>query len=219
MESQPPTIPPKSTNIEIGQPQLPSDEDSQLRSWRASRPDPGTSWIPPVLDQFLKEDLVRFLTTSGLLLSTTHAPETAHPILSESYHKLHIALSENAQLATKLLDLELQLTSERSSTQAQLLATHALERQWRQKQTDLDSVLRPFSPTLLYQRLCHSIQEHQLVCHALEESFLDSANDESLASEREIVEWARRYREAKAVLYSRQERKERWDEGRVGGWR
>ena len=28
-----------------------------------------------------------------------------------------------------------------------------------------------------------------------------------------------KYKEAKKVYYSRRERKERWDEGRVGGWR
>ena len=38
-------------------------------------------------------------------------------------------------------------------------------------------------------------------------------------TERETLEWVRRYREAKKLYYLRQERKERWDEGRVGGWR
>lgn len=37
--------------------------------------------------------------------------------------------------------------------------------------------------------------------------------------EREVNEWIRKYREAKVLCYLRQERKERWDEGRVGGWR
>jgi hypothetical protein len=56
-----------------------------------------------------------------------------------------------------------------------------------------------------------------MVCRALEESFLEG--DGGTATEREVVEWVRRYREAKKVHYSRRERKERWDEGRVGGWR
>ncbi|EGX90217.1 hypothetical protein CCM_06636 [Cordyceps militaris CM01] len=40
-----------------------------------------------------------------------------------------------------------------------------------------------------------------------------------LLTEREVAEWVKGYREAKVLYYQRQERKERWDEGRVGGWR
>jgi len=58
-----------------------------------------------------------------------------------------------------------------------------------------------------------------MVCHALEESFIEGSGTESAASEREVIDWIRRYREAKILYYSRQERKDRWDEGRVGGWR
>jgi hypothetical protein len=56
-----------------------------------------------------------------------------------------------------------------------------------------------------------------MICRALEESFLEG--DGGVATEREAAEWVRRFREAKKVYYSRRERKERWDEGRVGGWR
>jgi hypothetical protein len=92
-----------------------------------------------------------------------------------------------------------------------------LERQWRQKQAEMDRALSPFSPSSLYQRLASSVQEQEGVCAALEESFLEG--DGEMASEREVQEWVRRYREAKKLYYERRERKERWDEGRLGGWR
>lgn len=77
------------------------------------------------------------------------------------------------------------------------------------------------------------------VCTALEESFLDGegggggggageamglgfggrGGEAEQASEREVLDWVKRYREAKKGYYLRRERKERWDEGRVGGWR
>ena len=60
------------------------------------------------------------------------------------------------------------------------------------------------------------ITEQEGVCGALEESFLEGAGDEG---EREVVEWVRRYRDARTLYYLREERKMRWDEGRVGGWR
>lgn len=126
-------------------------------------------------------------------------------------------MEQNIALASHLNELEVRLVHLRSSTQAQLLSTHALERQWKQKQSDMDRALAPFSPSSLYQRLNQAVQEQEMVCRALEESFLDG--DGGIATEREVVEWVRRYREAKNVYYSRRERKERWDEGRVGGWR
>ncbi|KLU89315.1 hypothetical protein MAPG_08288, partial [Magnaporthiopsis poae ATCC 64411] len=44
-------------------------------------------------------------------------------------------------------------------------------------------------------------------------------DNDAPATERETLDWVRQYREARKLLYLRQERKERWDEGRVGGWR
>ena len=130
---------------------------------------------------------------------------------------LNTALEENIALASHLNELEARLAHLRSSTQAQLLSAHQLERQWKTKQSDMDRALAPFSPSSLYQRLNQGVQEQEMVCRALEESFLEA--DGGVASEREVAEWVKRYRDAKKQYYARQERKERWDEGRVGGWR
>lgn len=83
----------------------------------------------------------------------------------------------------------------------------------------MDHALAPFSPASLYQQLGHGLQEQGAVCQAMEESFLEGDGDGGVASEKEISEWVRKYREARVLYYLRQERKERWDEGRVGGWR
>ena len=82
----------------------------------------------------------------------------------------------------------------------------------------MDHALGMFAPASLYQRLGQGVQEQAGVCQAMEESFLD-ADDGVMETEREVGEWVRRYREARTLYYLRQERKERWDEGRVGGWR
>lgn len=115
--------------------------------------------------------------------------------------------------------MEARLTHQRATTQGQILSTHALERQWRQKQSGMDHALASFSPAALYQQLGQGVQEQALVCEAMEESFLDGEGEGAPATEREVTDWVRRYREAKLLFYLRQERKERWDEGRVGGWR
>ncbi|KAH8883970.1 hypothetical protein GQ53DRAFT_752513 [Thozetella sp. PMI_491] len=101
----------------------------------------------------------------------------------------------------------------------------------------MDVALAPFAPASLYQRLAQGVAEQEGVCYALEESFLETAGGpdgsgagaggssggdkggDGVATEREATEWVKRYREAKKLQYLRQERKERWDEGRVGGWR
>lgn len=148
-------------------------------------------------------------------------------------------------LAAHLSALEARLADRRAGAQAQLLSTHALERQWRQKQGEMDAALAPFAPAALYARLGQSLAEQEAVCRALEESFLEGGGgggsggggglggDESgrgrgggggeggehLATERETLDWVRRYREAKKLYYLRHERRERWNEHRVGGWR
>lgn len=80
----------------------------------------------------------------------------------------------------------------------------------------MDTALSPFSPQSLYQRLVQAVQEQEQVCRALEESFLEG---DGKAGDRELGDFVKRYREARKLLLLRRERKERWDEGRVGGWR
>ncbi|RCI11441.1 hypothetical protein L249_7333 [Ophiocordyceps polyrhachis-furcata BCC 54312] len=228
--STPPAPPPKSGSHDtsrIGTPApLPAADDSlgdgAAKPFPQSDigPDPGPGWLPALLRDKSAQHLTELLGSPSLLDALTHAPQAAHPTLSASHADLAHALSHNAQLATQLSTLATRLSRQRFSTQAQLLSTHALERQWRQKQSDMDLALAPFSPASLYQRLAQGVHEQVAVCHALEESFLDAETEtDGPASEREVADWVRRYRDAKVQLYLRQERKERWDEGRVGGWR
>lgn len=130
-------------------------------------------------------------------------------------------LAENIDLAAHLVALERRLADARARTQALLLSAHALERQWRAKEAaqDVDHALRRFAPASLYQQLSAGVVEQGQVCVALEESFLDGDGAGAGGDEREVLDWVRRYREAKKGYYLRRERKERWDEGRVGGWR
>ncbi|KAK3394852.1 hypothetical protein B0H63DRAFT_59963 [Podospora didyma] len=189
------------------------------RTRRGQLPDPGEQWLPKFLEDKSKQDLAEILSNPALLSALTHSPQTIHPSLGASHETLQSVLAENMERAAHLLDLESRLSHQRSSVQAQLLSTHALERAWRAKQADMDHALAPFVPASLYQRLSQGLLEQEGVCYALEESFLEGEGDGALATERETVDWARRYREAKKLYYLRQERKERWDEGRVGGWR
>lgn len=68
----------------------------------------------------------------------------------------------------------------------------------------------------LYQRLSGSVQEQEALLRGLEESWLE---EDGVASEREVGEFVRRVKEARKTAFLRRERRERWDEGRVGGWR
>jgi hypothetical protein len=134
---------------------------------------------------------------------------------------LRTLLAQNIALAEQLKALEAHVRHQRESTQSRLLSLRALERQWRAKQAEQDAALREFSPPALYQRLSAAIGEQEALCRGLEESFLeaDGAGDDTVASEREVAEFVRRLREGRKIAYLRAERKERWDEGRVGGWR
>ncbi|KAI0508516.1 hypothetical protein F5B22DRAFT_400422 [Xylaria bambusicola] len=194
-------------------------------------PDPGDAWLPKILEDKSKQDLAEILSNPSMLQALTVSPATIHPSLAQTQDTLLSALDENISLAQHLADLETRLTHQRASTQAQLLSAHALERQWRSKQVDMDAALAPFAPNALYARLTQSLQEQEMLCAAMEESFLEGEGTQrggnnggddfggGLATERETLDWVRRYREARRLCYLRQERKERWNERRVGGWR
>lgn len=59
--------------------------------------------------------------------------------------------------------------------------------------------------------------EQESLCQGLEESFLEAEG--GVASDREVEQFVKRLKEARKVEYLRKERKARWDEARVGGWR
>ncbi|KAK4209046.1 hypothetical protein QBC37DRAFT_391532 [Rhypophila decipiens] len=197
----------------------PSAQHSNNVANNQPAPDPGDQWLPKFLEDKSKQDLADILSNHALLSGLTHSPQTAHPSVQVSHDALKLSLAANLEHAAHLLELEARLAHQRSSTQAQLLSTHALERQWRAKQAEMDHALAPFAPASLYQHLNQGVVEQEAVCHALEESFLEGSGNGDRATEREASEWVRKYREAKKLYYLRQEKKERWDEGRVGGWR
>lgn len=68
----------------------------------------------------------------------------------------------------------------------------------------------------LKQRLNASVAEQEALLRGLEESWVE---EDGVAAEREVAEFVRRVKEARRVAFLRSERKQRWDEARVGGWR
>ncbi|KAF2842240.1 hypothetical protein M501DRAFT_998503 [Patellaria atrata CBS 101060] len=177
---------------------------------------PEEGWLPDILKDKATPDLHAVLQDAALQKALTHDPHTTHPSIPASTAPLDAILTANLQLAHSLNDLHTHLQHTRASTQSRLLALRALEGQWRAKQTEQDAALREFSPPALYQRLSAAVGEQEALCRGLEESFLEG---EGRADEREVAEFVRRVREGKKIGYLRRERRERWDEGRVGGWR
>ena len=143
-------------------------------------------------------------------------PRTTHPSVPASQEPLQQLLDNNVALATSLQQVESRLTQQRAATQSRLLALRALEQQHKSKILETEEALRNFSPMALYQRLNASLQEQEALVKGIEESFLEEGG---VATDRELADFMRRLREAKKLAFLRAERKERWDEGRVGGWR
>lgn len=69
----------------------------------------------------------------------------------------------------------------------------------------------------MYQRLREAEREGEEWAGGLEASWLDDGGGE--VGEREVGEFLRRFREGRGRVHRRREMRERWDEGRVGGWR
>lgn len=126
------------------------------------------------------------------------------------------ALNQNQSLATHISSLAGTVAAQRADVASRLVQLRALERQWNIKQSAMDDALAPFSPKALHARLVAGIGEREGVLSALEESFLE---EDGRASERELADFVKRWRDARKVLALRRERRRRFEEGRVGGWR
>ena len=163
-----------------------------------------------------KIDVEGILRSSTLTAALLHAPSTAHPSLSASNALLHDLLAQNVAIAKHLLELSSTLAHQRTDITAKLLSLRALERQWNLKQTSMDHALSPFVPKAVHSRLVDGIHEQQGLLTAMEESFFEG---DGIASEREVGDFLKRWKDSRRVLLLREERKSRFEEGRVGGWR
>ncbi|KAF4556953.1 Hypothetical protein D9617_1g088350 [Elsinoe fawcettii] len=177
-------------------------------------PEPG--WLPSGMIDKSTQDLHHLLENPELQAALLDNPATSHPSIAQAQTPLKQLLESNVELSQSLLQQESQLLALRSSTQSRLLALRALEQQHRSKIAETERELSEFSPPALYQSLNASAQEQDSLVKGIEESFLDEGG---MASDREVQDFVRRLREAKKAAYLRKERKMRWDEGRVGGWR
>lgn len=177
---------------------------------------PEQGWLPPIVQDMSTQDLRELLESPDLQTALLNNPDTSHPSISASQEPLQHLLESNISLASSLQQLEYRLSHQRSATQSRLLSLRALEQQHRAKIVETEDHLRQFSPMALYQRLNSSMQEQDALVKGIEESFLEEGGT---ASDKEVADFVRRVREAKRIAFLRTERKERWDEGRVGGWR
>ncbi|KXT12447.1 hypothetical protein AC579_7372 [Pseudocercospora musae] len=174
------------------------------------------NWLPDTLKDKSVNDLQHILNTPSLQNALLSNPSTTHPAVPASEAYLTPLISSNLQIATQLEETEAKLTALRERTQSRLLALRALEQQHRTKLNETENALQEFSPMALYQRLNASIQEQELMNRGLEESWLEEDNT---ATDKETAEFVRRVKEGRKTAFLRRERKSRWDEGRVGGWR
>ena len=163
-----------------------------------------------------KPDLESLLASPTLLDSILRSTQTAHASVHASDEHLASALATNAALAQHVNHVASATAAQRADVSSRLLQLRALERQWHLKQAAMDDALAPFSPKALHARLVAGCGEQEQLLRAMEESFVEG---EGRAGEREIAEWVKRWKEGRKTLGLRLERRRRFDEGRVGGWR
>ncbi|EME87446.1 uncharacterized protein MYCFIDRAFT_201126 [Pseudocercospora fijiensis CIRAD86] len=194
----------------------PQQQQQQQGPPQPSIPPMEGNWLPETLKDKSANDLQHILSTPSLQNALLLNPSTTHPAVPASEAYLTPLISSNLQIATQLEETEAKLAALRERTQSRLLALRALEQQHRTKLNETEDALREFSPMALYQRLNASVQEQELMNRGLEESWLE---EDDTATDKETADFVRRMKEGEKTAFLRRERKARWDEGRVGGWR
>ncbi|GAB7361009.1 hypothetical protein MBLNU230_g1052t1 [Neophaeotheca triangularis] len=219
-----PPLPPPPPQAQNGPSELDASQGHRYQQQQGQQqphiPRIEQGWLPESLKEKSARkstsDLHDLLQDPELQNALLTNPETTHPSIPASQSHLQPLLNTNLQLSNTLSDLEKRLTARRSALQSRLLALRALEQSHRSKISETEDALKSFSPMALYQRLNGSVQEQQNLLKGLEESWLEEGGR---AGEREVGDFVRRVKEAEKVEFLRRERKGRWDEGRVGGWR
>ncbi|KAI4117285.1 MAG: hypothetical protein LQ345_002439, partial [Seirophora villosa] len=182
----PPLPPPPPTSTRPHDP-FPSSQETTFppaaRSSGPQPPSPASPWLPELLLEKPTTALQPLLTNPHLLASLS----TLHPSLKPSPLPPH--LSQTSHLASHLQTQHAALLHLRHRTQSRLLHLHALERQWRHKQSEVDARLEPWSAKNLYQRLVAREREGEDWCRGLEESFLDEGGER--VGEREVGEFVK----------------------------
>lgn len=181
-----------------------------------------SGWLPQGLDEYSTADLQPLLNNAELL----DAFARQHPSYNASLEPLQAAISTNMALAQHVAQLEAQVKQLRDQT-GQLLINHtSLQTQWRRKQSEMDDALSSWGPRAMYSRLVSSTNEQEAILRAVHDSFVEGGgagheygSADGKATEKEVTEWVKRVREGTTVLEKRREMRQRWDEGRVGGWR
>lgn len=220
-----PVPPPKPSAIEHGPPplaprpiqqgisELPADGSHGLQPPQALIEN---TWLPQILLDKTTADLHEVLADPAMQAALLSNPETSHPAIAASQSELEPIIQSNIALASAVEALGQRVASQRTATQARLLALRALEQQHRSKISETEDASRNFSPGALYQRLNASSTEQQQLLRGIEQSWTDEPGQ---ASEREVNEWVRRVKDASRAAFLKKEKKARWDEGRVGGWK
>lgn len=174
------------------------------------------TWLPRILVDKSTADLHEILADHSLQAALLNDPNTSHAAIQQSSASLRPLIEANIALATSLEATAERLTAQRAVTQSRLLALRALEQQHRTKISETETALQEFSPMALYQRLSAGATEQEQLLRGIEESWIDEAGQ---ANERELGDWIKRVKDASRTAFLHKERKARWDEGRVGGWK
>ncbi|KAF8476906.1 hypothetical protein BDZ91DRAFT_843652 [Kalaharituber pfeilii] len=180
-----------------------------------SPPSDNPLFVPPMLASKSLEDL-QYLLHSPELMNALFT--STHPTSDQCSAAVSDALTQNINLATRLQALERNLIHLREHAERKLLEAKAMERSWREKEKEMYVALQPFSPPALYNRLMSAVAEADSMSEALEASFLEERGTGKEGA-KDIGEFVKEYRTMRKTYHLRKERKERWDEGRIGGWR
>lgn len=205
------------------QPQQSSYPQTLLQDPTRSAPPLDSGWIPESLKEYSTAELQPLINNPELL----DAFAKQNPAYTAALEPLQFAVSTNLALAQHVAQLETQVQQLRDQTNQLLLNHTSLQTQWRRKQSETDNALSPWGPRAMYSRLVSSINEQEALLSAVHESFVDGGGEgheffgdgSGKASEKEVTEWVKRIREGTTTLEKRREMRQRWDEGRVGGWR
>lgn len=178
--------------------QEPARGDIQVGSFDAS-----------ILKDKSKTDLQEILDSTDLLhdiFLAHHSLPTQHAsLLAQEEERHRDAL---ARIAT----LREQIVHQRQITETAVAATKSLEAEWERVEKGMYLAQKPYSAQSLLLDLKNVLSEAERTSEGQLASFLDSSGGN-------VEDFIREYRKTRKLRHLRAEKVQRWQDGRVGGFR
>ncbi|KTW27589.1 uncharacterized protein T551_03088 [Pneumocystis jirovecii RU7] len=165
-------------------------------------------FIPSILYEKTQEELKDILNDSLLLDAILN---TTHPEVLQQMNILKEAYKTNIRFSEELLNQKSSFLNLQKNVENTLNELKKYEKRWEDVKKEMEISFKFHSKPYLLTRLDNAIKETDDFSNSLQKSFLEDKENN------DVLEFIKKYRQARKLYYFRLEKKEHWESGKIIG--